>query len=166
MQPPTVSRVQLLYTVKKKGGKRDRKAHLLPYGLGQVWELSRLCPETSTKLNVHEFVFCHLLMGEVGRTGLDTEVFDILDGNWSTHDTDALLVSKYFVSCFRQRTRELAWKLLRGKWRLVCELWRRQVPPEVNTWRHVHCFCVHIDPTSQEHGAASPRQDKQADKFF
>jgi hypothetical protein len=24
----------------------------------QVWELTRLCPETSTKLYVHEFGFC------------------------------------------------------------------------------------------------------------
>jgi len=26
----------------------------------QIWELSRLCPETSTKLYVHEFGFCIL----------------------------------------------------------------------------------------------------------
>jgi hypothetical protein len=33
MQPLTVSRVQLLYTVKEKGGKPDRKPYLFPYGL-------------------------------------------------------------------------------------------------------------------------------------
>jgi hypothetical protein len=33
MQPLTVSTVQLLYTVKVKGGKPDRKPYPLPYGL-------------------------------------------------------------------------------------------------------------------------------------
>ncbi len=33
MQPVTVSRVQLLYTVKEKGGKTDRKPDPLSYGL-------------------------------------------------------------------------------------------------------------------------------------
>jgi hypothetical protein len=33
MQPLTVSTVQLLYTVKEKGGKPDRKPHPLPCGL-------------------------------------------------------------------------------------------------------------------------------------
>jgi hypothetical protein len=33
MQPLTVSRVQILYTVKQKGGKYDRKPYPLPYGL-------------------------------------------------------------------------------------------------------------------------------------
>jgi hypothetical protein len=33
MQPLTVSRAQLLYTVQKKGGKPDRKTHPLFYGL-------------------------------------------------------------------------------------------------------------------------------------
>ncbi len=61
-QPPTVSSVQLLKAVKEKGAIPDSK----PYPLAlwfkksiqkpQVWELSRLCPETSTKLYVHEFV--------------------------------------------------------------------------------------------------------------
>jgi hypothetical protein len=32
-KPLTVSRVQLLYTVKEKGGKTDRKPYPLPYGL-------------------------------------------------------------------------------------------------------------------------------------
>jgi hypothetical protein len=46
----------LLYTVKKKGGKPDRKPHPLPYGLRNPYrnlksgELSRFCPETSKKL--------------------------------------------------------------------------------------------------------------------
>ncbi len=52
----------LLYTVKKKGGNPNRKPYTLPYGLGNpqkphVWELSRLCPETSMNLYVHEFGF-------------------------------------------------------------------------------------------------------------
>ncbi len=59
MQPLTVS-------VKEKGGKPDRKPFPpLPYGwfkksiqISHVWELSRLCPETSTWLYVHEFGIC------------------------------------------------------------------------------------------------------------
>ncbi len=53
--PFTVTTVQLLYTVKEKGGNPDRK----PYPLSlwfkksiqkpKVWELSRLWPETSMK---------------------------------------------------------------------------------------------------------------------
>jgi hypothetical protein len=46
--------------LKEKGGKPDRKLYPLHCGLRkkpQVWELSRLCPETSTKLHVHEFGF-------------------------------------------------------------------------------------------------------------
>ncbi len=35
-QPPTVSSVQLLYTVKEKGGKLDRQAYCLSYGLGNT----------------------------------------------------------------------------------------------------------------------------------
>jgi hypothetical protein len=52
-----------LYTVKEKGGKPDRKAHPLFYGLRNLLrklksgELSRLCPEISKKLYVHEFGF-------------------------------------------------------------------------------------------------------------
>ncbi len=45
--------LQLLYTEKEKGGKADRKPHPLPYGLRNSFkfcELSRLCPEISTKL--------------------------------------------------------------------------------------------------------------------
>ncbi len=62
-QPLTVSTVQLLYTANEKGGKPDRKPYPLPYsfrnpcGEPQVWELSRLCPETSTKMYLHEFGF-------------------------------------------------------------------------------------------------------------
>jgi hypothetical protein len=33
MQPLTVSTIQLQYTIKKKGGKPDRKPYALPYGL-------------------------------------------------------------------------------------------------------------------------------------
>jgi hypothetical protein len=33
MQPLTVSTIQLLYTVKEKGGKLDRKLHPPPYGI-------------------------------------------------------------------------------------------------------------------------------------
>ncbi len=51
----------LLYTVKEKGGKPDRKPHPLPYGFSnqkpQVWELSRLCPKILKKLYIHEFGF-------------------------------------------------------------------------------------------------------------
>ncbi len=53
-----ISTNQLLYTVKEKGGKPDRKS--IPPSLRfkkslQVWELWKLHPETSTKLYVHEF---------------------------------------------------------------------------------------------------------------
>ncbi len=46
-----ISTIQLLYTVKEKGGKPYRKPYPLPYGLRNPyrnlnWELSRLCPET------------------------------------------------------------------------------------------------------------------------
>jgi hypothetical protein len=49
----------LLYTVKEKGGK---STHPLPYGLRNPYrtlksENTRLCPETSKKLYVHEFGF-------------------------------------------------------------------------------------------------------------
>jgi hypothetical protein len=57
--------VKLLYTVKEKGGKHDRKPYPSPslwfkksIKKPQVWKLSRLCPETSTKLYVHKFAFC------------------------------------------------------------------------------------------------------------
>jgi hypothetical protein len=46
----------LLYTVKEKQGKPDRKPHPLPYGLRNPYrnlksgELSKLCPETLQKL--------------------------------------------------------------------------------------------------------------------
>ncbi len=58
----TVSAVQLMYTVKWKGGKPNRNGYPSPYGLRsmqkpQVWELSRLCPEAATILFVYEFGF-------------------------------------------------------------------------------------------------------------
>ncbi len=59
--PLSVSRGQLLYTVNEKGGKPDKKNHTLTVWFNKsiqkprVWELSRLCPDTSTKLYVHEF---------------------------------------------------------------------------------------------------------------
>ena len=62
-QPLTVSRVHLLYTVKEKVGKPDRKQHPLTLWFKKsiqkphVWELSRLCPGTATKLYVYEFHF-------------------------------------------------------------------------------------------------------------
>jgi hypothetical protein len=55
----------LLYTAKEKEGNlQDRNQYPLPYGLRNPYinlkseELSRLCPETSKKLYVHEFGFC------------------------------------------------------------------------------------------------------------
>jgi hypothetical protein len=65
-QPFTVSSVRYctVYCIKEKGGKHDRKPHPLPYSLRNPYknlksgELSRLCPETSKKLYVHEFGFC------------------------------------------------------------------------------------------------------------
>jgi hypothetical protein len=60
----------LLYTVKDKGGKPDRKPHPLSYGLKnpnrnvKSGELSRVFPETSKKLYVHEFSFRALCYGE------------------------------------------------------------------------------------------------------
>ncbi len=44
-QPLTVSTVQLLYTVKEKGGKPDRKPYPLPYGLKNPYR--NLKPENS-----------------------------------------------------------------------------------------------------------------------
>ncbi len=49
----------LLYTWKEKGGKPDRKPHLLPYGLKNsihkphVWELLSLWPETSKNTSMN-----------------------------------------------------------------------------------------------------------------
>ncbi len=54
---------QLLYTVKEKEGKLDRKPYFLPYGLRNPYknltsENFKIVPmETSTKLYVHEFGF-------------------------------------------------------------------------------------------------------------
>ncbi len=67
-----ISTVRLMYTVKKKGEKPDRKPYPPPPSIWfkksiqkpQVWELSRLCPETSTKLYVHEFGFRSGLFAE------------------------------------------------------------------------------------------------------
>ncbi len=74
-QPLTVSTVQLLCTVKEKGGKSEKN----PYSLSslwfkksiqkpQVWELLRLCTETSTKLYVHEFGFSTHKLRLIDRT--------------------------------------------------------------------------------------------------
>ncbi len=55
----------LLFTVKEKGAKPDGKPCLLLYGSiqkPQVWQLSRLYPETSTKLYVNEFGFRRWIM--------------------------------------------------------------------------------------------------------
>jgi hypothetical protein len=56
------------YTLKEKGGKPVRKPYIPSPGFKKsvhkpnVRELSRLCPETSTKLSVHEFGFWNLFM--------------------------------------------------------------------------------------------------------
>ncbi len=63
-QPLTVSRAQLLYIHCKRERRKNwyktsspslwyKKSIQKP----QAWELWRLCPETSTKLHVHEFCF-------------------------------------------------------------------------------------------------------------
>jgi hypothetical protein len=62
-QPLTASTVQLMYTVKLKGEKRDKISYPLSFGLRTHTENSslrtemRLCPETSTQFYVHEFGF-------------------------------------------------------------------------------------------------------------
>ncbi len=62
-QPLTVSAVQLLYTVKEKGGKPDGKPYPLPYGLINPYRNLKFenaqdyVPVTSAKLYVHEFCF-------------------------------------------------------------------------------------------------------------
>jgi hypothetical protein len=53
-QPLTVSIIHLLYTVKEKGGKPDKKPYPLPYGLRNPYR-NKLCPETLKKKYVHEF---------------------------------------------------------------------------------------------------------------
>jgi hypothetical protein len=69
-QPLTASTVQLLFTVKEKGGKTDKKkSYSLPYGLRNPYrnlkseKISRFRQETSPKLYVHEFGFftCRLV---------------------------------------------------------------------------------------------------------
>ncbi len=64
-QTHATSYVFLQYTVKEKGGKPYRKPCPLPYCLRNPYrktsslrKLSRLCPETSTKLYVHKFGVC------------------------------------------------------------------------------------------------------------
>ncbi len=62
-QPLKVSTVPLPYTLKEKERSPDKKPYPLAPSLWfkkstkkpQVWELSRLCPEISMKLSVHEF---------------------------------------------------------------------------------------------------------------
>jgi hypothetical protein len=46
----------LLYTVKEKGGKPNRKPYIPPTEASSL-KILKLCPETSTKLYVHEFGF-------------------------------------------------------------------------------------------------------------
>jgi hypothetical protein len=55
-QPLTVSTVQLLYTVKEKGVKPDRKPYPLPYGLRN--QCRNLCSENSQDmpLNLNKIV--------------------------------------------------------------------------------------------------------------
>jgi hypothetical protein len=57
----SISTVQLLYAVKEKEGKPERKPYSLPYGLRNPYrnlsELSSLCPETLMELYDHEFGF-------------------------------------------------------------------------------------------------------------
>ncbi len=57
-QPLTVSTVQLLYTVKEKGGKPNQKPYPFPMAWKSIQKLSSLWLETSTKLYVHEFGIC------------------------------------------------------------------------------------------------------------
>jgi hypothetical protein len=72
MQPLTVSTVQLLYTVKEKGGKPDKNPPSLFYGLRNPYR--NLKPENSLeyaqkrqrKLDVREFDFSTLLVTWVG----------------------------------------------------------------------------------------------------
>jgi hypothetical protein len=67
-QPLTVSTVQLLCTVKEKRGEPDRKSYPIPYDVINAYTnlKSRLCPETSTKLYVHEFGFLYMTVWCVG----------------------------------------------------------------------------------------------------
>jgi hypothetical protein len=55
-QPLPVSTVQLLYTVKEKGGKPDRKPHPLPYGLKSHTETSSLRTLMIMPRNLDEIV--------------------------------------------------------------------------------------------------------------
>jgi len=52
MQPLIVSTVQLLYTVKEKGGKPDRKPYPLPYGFKNPYR--NLKSENSQERNLNE----------------------------------------------------------------------------------------------------------------
>jgi hypothetical protein len=66
-QPLKVSTVQLLYTVKEKGGKPDKNPHPLLYGLRNPYRnFKSENSETSTKLDVREFGFSTLLVLWVG----------------------------------------------------------------------------------------------------
>jgi hypothetical protein len=51
-QPLTVSSVQLLYNVKEKGGKPDRKPYPLPYGLRNLYQRTRkIMPRNLNEIN-------------------------------------------------------------------------------------------------------------------
>jgi hypothetical protein len=66
MQPLTVFTIQLLYTVKEKGGKADRKPNPLPYGLRNPYRILKSensqdyaqKSQRNCTMYVHEFGFC------------------------------------------------------------------------------------------------------------
>jgi hypothetical protein len=55
--PPTVSTVQLLYTVKDEGGKLGRKSHPLPYGLRKPYRNLKSENSQDYAKNPKEIVF-------------------------------------------------------------------------------------------------------------
>ncbi len=65
MQPLTDSTVQLLYTVKEKGGKPDKKPHLLPFGLRNPYR--NLKSENSQERNLNEIERSWIRLAEVSQ---------------------------------------------------------------------------------------------------
>ncbi len=65
-------------------------------GKPQVWELSRLCPETSTKLCVHEFGFC-------------SHPHDVNSENWERILIESIIDAEKVP--FHLKSRLLSWKV-------------------------------------------------------
>ncbi len=88
----------------------------------QVWDLSRLYPETSTKMYTHEFGFC---------TELSMRV-------WCIKKFEALWeLRTNLLNCTRKSTRILHWKIRAAwSWGKSSSIYRLTSLPPVAKWGH------------------------------